>query len=234
MVSQSKQTELIPVRVGFFKTGALQFISHLDLTRCMTHTIARAGVPILYSQGFNPHPKMVFSLPLSIGVESIREYLDFKLVQPMDFSEIRERLNAQLPEQMQVTRVYTPQRKLDQIGYASYEICLWMPGADSALAAELEELYHGEMIVTKRTKSGEKEVDISPFVRGAAVKYDAERKKIIVHAKLCADSANYLNPEYLLRGAEKYLSINFEDPFHSGYSILRRELYLADGITVFE
>ena len=69
------------IRIKFTKVGSLQFISHLDLNRTMTTVMIRAKIPIYYSEGFNPHPKMVFALPLSIGAESVCELLDIKIVE---------------------------------------------------------------------------------------------------------------------------------------------------------
>ena len=77
-----------PIRIKFTKTGALQFISHLDLNRTMKTVMIRAKIPIHYSEGFNPHPKMVFALPLSIGAESVCELLDIKIDLEMTSYEI--------------------------------------------------------------------------------------------------------------------------------------------------
>ena len=74
--------ELVPpkaVRLKFCKVGTLQYISHLDLQRTFNRIIVRACIPVWYTQGFNPHIKLVFSTPLSVGSESICEYLDIKL-----------------------------------------------------------------------------------------------------------------------------------------------------------
>lgn len=226
---------LYPIRLCFYKRGALQFISHLDLTRTMTHALTRAGIPIQYSQGFNPHPKMVFSLPLPIGVESEREYLDCKLTEPMSPEEVMSRLNQKLPAGLlQITRVSTQQNKFTQIGYAGYAYHIWHPAACAELAQKIEERCRTEMIVTKRSKQGEKTLDIAPLMRATAVKYDETNNCLIIHTRLCANGAQYINPELLIRGIEHAFSLSFDDIYHSGYEILRRELYLEDGVTVFE
>ena len=67
------------IRIKFLKTGSLQYISHLDLHRLINRALVRAGIPIWYTKGFNPHAKMVFALPLPVGVESVCEYLDVKI-----------------------------------------------------------------------------------------------------------------------------------------------------------
>ena len=105
---------MVSVRIKFCKTGSLKFISHLDLMRTMKYAMLRAKIPVLYSNGYNPRPKMVFTMPLSIGTESLCEFLDIIITEPMDFQLIKERLN--------VLDVYEPVYKLNEIGYAEYNI----------------------------------------------------------------------------------------------------------------
>ena len=71
----------IVLRIKFRKVGKLQYISHLDLVRTMQKVIVRAGLPLWYTEGFNPKPKMVFASPLSIGTESVTEYMDVRLTE---------------------------------------------------------------------------------------------------------------------------------------------------------
>ena len=66
------------VRLRFSKTGRLKYISHLDINRAMSRALKRAGIPLWYTEGFNPHPYMSFSLPLSLGVESLCESVDLR------------------------------------------------------------------------------------------------------------------------------------------------------------
>ena len=93
---QKKETlslpELVPpkaVRLKFCKIGKLQYISHLDLQRTFNRILVRACIPVWYTQGFNPHIKLVFSTPLSVGSESLCEYLDIKLAREIPFEEIK-------------------------------------------------------------------------------------------------------------------------------------------------
>ncbi len=66
--------EKLFIRLKFKKTGNLQYISHLDLVRTMHKVIVRADLPLWYTEGFNPKPKMIFAAPLSIGTESLSEF----------------------------------------------------------------------------------------------------------------------------------------------------------------
>ena len=82
------------VRVKFRKTGNLQYISHLDLQRTFNRVLVRAGLPLWYTKGFNPHIKMVFGLPLPVGCESETEFLDIRIERDMPLDEIKERLQT--------------------------------------------------------------------------------------------------------------------------------------------
>ena len=163
MVSEA-QISTIPVRARFYKVGMLQYISHLDLVRTMTRILVRSGIPAWYSQGFNPRLKLTFAMPLSIGTQSECEFFDIRLTSPMDFDEIKARLNRSLTEEMQVLEVYQSPRKFNEIAWAEYEIKMTSPGLNSGTADALRELYTNPLVVTKRSKTGDKDVDILPYI----------------------------------------------------------------------
>ena len=197
------------VRVRFTKVGSLQFISHLDLNRTMKTVMIRAGVPIKYSEGFNPHPKMVFALPLSVGAESVCELLDFKLDRPMSAEELTARLNGAFPPEMRVLEAYAPTAKFTDIRYAEYRL----ENEEDFDAAPLDA---DAIVMMKRTKSGEKETDIKPMIHS----YKKDGKALT--CVLSASPSEYLNPEYIA----KYLGI-------PDCTILRTRVLLADGVTAF-
>ena len=86
------------VRLRFSKTDRCKYISHLDINRCMARALSRAKIPLWYTEGFNPHPYMSFSLPLSLGVESFCESVDLRIVGDITNQEIKDNLNEMLPE----------------------------------------------------------------------------------------------------------------------------------------
>ncbi len=220
-----------PIRARFYKIGMLQYISHLDLVRTMTRIITRAGIPAWYTQGFNPRLKLTFAMPLSIGTQSECEFFDIKLVEPMALDEVKARLNECLTSEMQVTDVYTSDRKFSEIAWARYEIRLTSPSFTSEDTEKLTTLYTNPLVVMKRSKAGDHEADISPFVRLDGVTF--EDGSLIVKTLLSADNATYVNPEHLVRKAEECLGTTFEDPFTEFYTIIRKEVYLSDGKTIF-
>ena len=88
------------VRIRFRKVGNLQYISHLDLQRTFNRVLVRAGLPLWYTKGFNPHIKMVFGMPLPVGSESECEMLDVRIERDMSLDEIKERLNRELTDEL--------------------------------------------------------------------------------------------------------------------------------------
>ena len=148
------------VRIIFTKTGKLKYISHLDLCRTFRSAFKRAGIPIWYSQGFNPHPKMVFATTVSVGSESLCELLDIKITRPMEESEFISRLQGALTDDIKILRAYKGERKFTELRYAEYEITLEDGVGEDELAAALSK----PMIITRRTKSGERQDDVSKLV----------------------------------------------------------------------
>lgn len=221
----------LPIRAKFYKVGMMQYISHLDLVRTMTRIIVRSGVPAWYSQGFNPRLKLTFSLPLSIGTQSECEFFDIRLTAPMSSREVMARLNRSLTDEMQIVAVYPGTRRFGDIAWADYEIKLTSPSLTSETAHRLADLYTSPLVVTKRSKTGDKDVDILPFISLRSCRY--EEGSVTVRVLLSADSANYLNPEYLVKAAQDRLGLALDDPFSECYTIVRKEVYLDDRTTVF-
>ena len=108
------------VRLRFSKTGRLKYISHLDINRAMSRALKRAGIPLWYTEGFNPHPYMSFSLPLSLGVESLCENVDLRITGEITNKEIKDRLNSVLPEDLKIVDVYDDFRDNSEIVYSDY------------------------------------------------------------------------------------------------------------------
>lgn len=177
------------VRIRFRKTGRLRYISHLDLDRTLRTAFVRTRIPIWYTEGFNPHAKMVFAQPLPLFAESECELLDIKITEKMPFDEIAARLRSALTDELYIVDVYTPRDKLTDIAYAEYRIAGCIDGK------RVTELLSSEEInVTKKTKSGEKTVNIRPSVRSLTRNGDGT-----LTAVLDASGAAYLNPELLCR-----------------------------------
>ncbi|WP_019678700.1 TIGR03936 family radical SAM-associated protein [Ruminococcus flavefaciens] len=154
---------MLRVRATFKKTGRAKYISHLDLNRCMLRTFRRSGLPIWYTEGFNPHPYYSFALALSLGFESECEILDFNITDDnMSMEEIRDRLNAVMPEGMGIISVAEQVQKITAIAKAEYSFSLSADSPDELLS-EVEALIAApEILIDKKTKKGIKTVDIKP------------------------------------------------------------------------
>jgi radical SAM-linked protein len=225
--------ELVPprhVRLKFCKVGKLQYISHLDLQTTFNRIINRACLPVWYTKGFNPHIKLVFSTPLSVGTESVCEYLDIRIDREMSCEEIKDRLNAEMTDEFYITEAYIPESDFSEIAWASYEITLKTNNANAELAENAKKLLTtSPLILVKKTKSGEKEMDIIPQIRRAAVGYDADDDCIRMAAELSATTDNFLNPELLMTALIQHCGIMQGDPMKEYYTIIRRRILTGDG-----
>lgn len=214
------------VRIRFRKIGKLQFISHLDLQRVMSRVLARSGVPVWFTQGFNPHPKMVFAMPLPIGVQSYCEYLDIRIDRRITLKEIEERINSQVTDELKVSRVYVPSTKFSDIAYVGYEIFIDCDGLSAFAAKKAEELLTSSpLMMKKHTKSGDKEVDITSLIKSAEAK--CNDGKITVNAVLKGGEGS-LNPEMLVTAMRERLGILSDYPGKGYYTIIRTNLYFED------
>ena len=227
------QSKTLTARIGFYKVGDMQFISHLDLQRFMKRAFVRSGLPIWFSEGFNPHPKMVFSTPLSIGIQSECEFADIKMTAPVTPAQVVDALNPCMPDTLQLFYAAPPVHKMTDIGYASYDIRITHKknGADTASA--LDALFSKPLILTKKSKAGDRDTDITPFIKSAKTEFDGQSGVMTIHCLLCTDNANFLNPEYLMRGAERELGLTFDDPTSAWYETIRTDIFLQDGVTSF-
>ncbi len=226
------------VRLKFSKTGSMQYVSHLDLQRNFARILIRAGIPIWYTKGFNPHAKLVFGLPLSIGAQSVCEFLDVRIERDMPVEEIMQRLNAEMTEEMQISRAYIPAPEADfcTISWAEYEIRMCCDGLTDELPAQIEAyLTTSPLMIEKKSKSGVREMDMIPLIRTVKAGYDGcgAARTLCLQCVLGACGADYLNPEYVVRAICDRFSLMAGDAAREEYSVMRRRVLLADGETEF-
>ena len=222
------------VRICFRKVGDLQYISHLDLQRTFARVLVRAKIPMWYTQGFNPHAKVIFGLPLSVGTESECEFIDLRIDRDISPAEVKERLNRELTDEMQILGAYEPTTKFQDVKWARYEMRFQLENADAALADRLQALFTTSPLnAIKKSKAGDKEVDLTTMVKSIRSVYDPASGEIRVSALLSAGMADHLNPELLIKAAKERQLILCGDPSKETYSILRTHVYFSDGITDF-
>ena len=224
----------VTYRVIFKKTGNLQFFSHLDLQRTWQRVLVRADIPMWYTQGFNPHSKIVFGVPLPVGSEGMEEMVDLRIDREITCDEMKNQLNAELTDEMQVSAVYVPATSFMDIAWATYEMTIATPGDASAAAAAINAYFapDGEPIVmTKRSKSGDKDVDIRPMIH--SLKASADMNGIIhIRSTLRAGNTENLNPEYIIKAMRNALNLLPEnsDPNEVWYRILRLGFHTQKGL----
>ena len=209
------------VRIKFCKVGNLQFISHLDLQRTFHRVLVRANIPMWYTKGFNPHAKLVFGVPLSVGTESMCEMADLKIERKISLEDIKNQLNEQLTDEMYVLDVYYPTTKFADVAYADYTITLKSPNINAESEKESAELFASPIMMIKKSKSGEKEVDITSFIK--KISFSARNGEMKIDAILSAGSSENLNPEYIVT-ALKNAGI-FSTDTNCSYRIMRNKVY---------
>ena len=126
------------VRFRFTKTGKVRFTSHRDVARLWERALRRAGLPVASTEGFSPRPKVHFGLALSTGHESLGEYLDVDLREPVDLEPLPERLSPLLPPGLDVERAEVVERPALSLQEAVVS-CTWrigVSGADPAAVGE--------------------------------------------------------------------------------------------------
>lgn len=217
------------VRLWFKKDGLAVFISHLDMNRCMTRAVRRAEIPLWYTEGFNPHPYMTFLMPLPLGQSGMREPLDIRIENDMSFKEIKARLNAVMPEGIEIVDVLKPEHKPNEIAAAEYEIDVYFESAGEAegFRAGAESIIEGGVLnAEKRSKRGIKTVNLCEMIR--SFEANADEAKVRIKAILAAGNSVNLNAELLMNSLYSEFAAEPEKT-----DIVRTRL-LREDLSIFE
>ena len=216
-------------RILFQKTGDAIYISHLDLMRLFQRAFKRAGLNLKHTQGFSPRAMVSIALPLSVGVESVCEILDYELVgQELSCDEVRERLNKALPADVRVLEAYDSDRKIKHLTHLDiairleYDAGVPAGGKDAILSLFARE----SVIVTKRGKNGPVEQDIIPMISDLCIS-EISGQELELTARVCAQNPS-LNPQQMVTAIENDLPECKPDFTR----IFRREAIADDG-TIF-
>jgi radical SAM-linked protein len=102
-------------RFKFLKKAEYKYLSHLDIINIMIRAVARSGIKIKYDQGFNPKPKISFSNPTPLGVESLAEYCDITIIGEINENDFLNPVNAQLPEQLKIVDLKKVSEKIPSL-----------------------------------------------------------------------------------------------------------------------
>ena len=193
-------------RALFEKTGNAVWISHLDLMRVFQRAFKRADLLLTHTQGFNPRPSVSIALPLSVGIESRCELLDFDLEgQKVSNEEIMSRLNENLVSGVKILAVYDDFSKIKNLAYLDCVLTLeYDKGVPQDCETQLKELFgREEVIVEKRTKNGPKQENIIPLIKKLDIICESSNE-ISLQARICCQNPA-LNPMQMAAAIELYL-----------------------------
>lgn len=200
------------VRLRFSKTGRLKYISHLDINRAMSRALKRAQIPLWYTEGFNPHPYMSFSLPLSLGVESLCESVDLRIIGDITNDEIKNRLNNVLPQDIKIVDVYDDFRDNSEIVYSDYVYKFEFKDNETAFEKIKNVLSSDEIIALKKGKQGRKRVMKETNIKSFIDKYSVSIRNdvIVLNIRLLAGPEKNLNPSLLFDTIIRLIDMDFE------------------------
>lgn len=209
------------VRVFYKKLGRLRFISHLDINRFMLRALRLSGLPVWYTEGFNPHPYATFALPLSLGFESEYEAMDFRLTQDdCTDAEVEAALRSVLPPELPVIRAAAPAMKPGKIAAARFEVYFDTTDASGWRSKLSAFLSRPSILVEKKGKKG-KISTVELAGKASDVTIAAAPDGLCLGCTLPAGNDN-VNPTLLLDALEK------EAPLPP-YIVRRISLLTAEG-----
>lgn len=210
----------------------MKFIGHLDVMRYFQKAIRRADIPIAFSEGFSPHMIMSFAAPLGVGLTSHAEYMDIEVKKAIPSREALERLNRVMVEGMEVLSYrQVPEEKASKamslVAAADYTLVFREgyepePGWEEKL---LEFYGQDSIIVTKKTKKGERKVDIRPLIYRLNVREGA------IFMQVSTGSTDNLKPELVMEAFFAWMGLEI-----SPYALLinRDEVYAEHGRSLEE
>ncbi len=230
------------IRIKFAKEGAMKFVGHLDMMRYFQKVMRRANVDIRYSEGFSPHQIMSFAAPLGVGITSHGEYVDIEVLSTGSSEEMLQRINAALTEGVEALSYRrlpdSSASAMSIVAAADYTIRFreghepadW----DSFASGFRNFLNQEQIIVVKKTKKGERETDIRPWIyRLEAVCEDENSlaegygggspgidKKI--HMRVAAGSSANLKPELVMQA---YMESRGQELGEFALMVQRDEVY---------
>ncbi|MBQ3009045.1 MAG: DUF2344 domain-containing protein [Oscillospiraceae bacterium] len=202
---------MITKRIKFQKVGLSIYFSHLDLQKVMQRALKKSGLPVWYSKGFNPHIYMTFTLPLSLGHESLCESFDFRLEEDMTEAEILAAMEGTLPQGIILTSAQEPDYDAKEIKYAQYKITLY--GDSEVLEKAMTDYNESEKItVVKQSKKTTKEIDLKSEIQNMQV-VETGDNSITFTALYPAGTTYNLNPSLLVEyfGEKFGIDVNASD-----------------------
>ena len=212
---------------AYQKGNEIAMISHLDIQRTLQRAFRRANLPLLYSNGFNPHPQFSFATAAATGMSSCCEWFDVQLSEQIDPDEFMLRANAAMPRGMRISYAFTAPEGFGSLSAklraAEYRVRIQLnePVSQETLANTLEAMLTGEIIIQKRTKGGIRPVDMRPYILRVSVEQvEGEQAALLVLGKLQADGG--LRVDAFIDALLERLDA------HGAYEIQRTNMFFAE------
>lgn len=217
------------IRIKFAKEGTMKFIGHLDIMRYFQKVMRRADVDIRYSEGFSPHQIMSFAAPLGVGLESRGEYVDIEVLSTDSSKEMLRRINENMVEGMEALSYRAlpddAGNAMSLVAAADYEVRFregYEPEDLEAFFAGIPEfLKKEEILFLKKTKKGEKEINIRPQIYQMEARPDHK-----IFLQIATGSAANLKPDAVLRA---YAESRGETLGKFALMVTRLEVYADKG-----
>lgn len=183
------------VRITFARGDNVRYVGHLDMARTWERIVRRAGLPMAYSEGFNPRPRLSFAAALPVGCTSDQEVLDVILSEPRDPAEIRDRLNQAAPDGITVLDVsevpYSAPALQTQTRAAEFAVTLLDPISPEGMRQRVQALLDAESI--ERTRR-DKTYDLRPLILDMSVEV-SETGQVRVGMTLKAEQSGTGRPD---------------------------------------
>jgi radical SAM-linked protein len=205
---------VMKARLKFTKMGPMKFIGHLDLQRLFQRCIRRSHLPIEYSKGFNPHQYLYFALPLPLGATSEGEYLDMTLTDELEPEEIKNSLNAYLPEGINIQEVYILSDEMAvgmaAVDAAEYKIFIDKKTVPLHFMDAVNNFFNqSEILAEKQGKKGIKEVNIKEMIHEYTL--DENDEQWIITLLLATGSKTNLKPETVIQQIYRDNNLEYKD-----------------------
>ncbi|NLD20404.1 MAG: DUF2344 domain-containing protein [Clostridiales bacterium] len=202
--------------VVFSKTGTVCYISHLDLMRFFKRAFKKADVRLVYSQGFNPHPKMGFGQPLSLGYSGLNEMIEFETEEDYEPDLLLRLMRQQMPDGLELKscrRADDMKKTLASMtDSAQYIITIPLREALEISADEMKRTYMCRETITALKKQKKKKepvsVDIKPMIRD--ISFTVEQEALFITADLDSGSTSNLSPELVIKTVTEELGLDVE------------------------
>lgn len=177
-----ERVESKKLRIKFSKTGSMKFISHLDLMRYVQKALRRARIDVAYSQGYSPHQLLSFAAPLGLGDTSEGDYLDLQ-VNTVCEQDFLSRINKEMNDEIRFLRMdiqkekQKPSMALTAIADYCVNLRREYNNYDIKIERFSEFINQKELVITKKTKRSEKEIDIRPMIYTMGLTIEEFQKK---------------------------------------------------------